>query len=512
MPGWNGTETAERIQAFDPTAKIIFITAYEDRNFVEARKRFGHSCEFLAKPVDERELYCLSRAFANQYVEEKEAAQVRLHQVIEQDRKQRVSGDTPPLKLLFVDDSPTVRVVYGELLRKTGSYEVMVASGMEEALATIERFTPDLCIIDYYMPNGNGDELIASMKERMHQKQLYNCLILVLTMAHEVEDKMLEVGAMEVLYKDEPHELFLKRVEVVKRYWHLQQQLERSIKSEAEAEARVELAQQEAQNQVEETHARMHAQWLESIIANIPCGLLILNESQEICHINQASKTLLQCSTSEIVGSELGSVFTEGVKEERVFCKRSGESIPVLVSSQPITLPDGKSGGSVVLLHDLRARQKQEEREQYLAFQAGVAEMSANILHNVGNTIQGMDVGLLGIDKAQVLLKDLQQLIAKHNDQVQSSASQEQIAALEEKQQRLMHYLPTALGEVHQSISPSVSELQQGAKHIKEIIRAQQRGVKIGAQEVEFSLNNLLDDLFLLSGKEIEQRGIQVEQ
>ena len=72
--------------------------------------------------------------------------------------------EVSPIRIMLVDDSATVRRTYSELLSKNPLYEVRVASNMDEALELAEHFLPDLCIIDYYMPQGNGDVLTRDRK------------------------------------------------------------------------------------------------------------------------------------------------------------------------------------------------------------------------------------------------------------------------------------------------------------------------------------------------------------
>ena len=58
-------------------------------------------------------------------------------------------------KILVVDDSPTDQHYLRELLGKQG-YQVMLASGGEEALAKAKSDPPDLILMDVVMPGLNG--------------------------------------------------------------------------------------------------------------------------------------------------------------------------------------------------------------------------------------------------------------------------------------------------------------------------------------------------------------------
>ena len=69
------------------------------------------------------------------------------------------------LRILLVDDSATVRVGFSKLLRRSG-YEVETASSVAEGLEAAKASAFDIAIVDYYMPEANGTELIARLREQ----------------------------------------------------------------------------------------------------------------------------------------------------------------------------------------------------------------------------------------------------------------------------------------------------------------------------------------------------------
>ena len=99
--------------------------------------------------------------------------------------------EVSPIRIMLVDDSATVRRTYSELLSKNPLYEVRVASNMDEALELAEHFLPDLCIIDYYMPQGNGDVLTRTL---LAQPATCKTLVVILTEQSEVEELALAAG------------------------------------------------------------------------------------------------------------------------------------------------------------------------------------------------------------------------------------------------------------------------------------------------------------------------------
>ncbi len=71
-------------------------------------------------------------------------------------------------KILLVDDEPNIRVVLGAILQSRG-YEVETAEDGFVALKAMRASMPDLLITDLRMPNMNGFELLATVREKFAQ-------------------------------------------------------------------------------------------------------------------------------------------------------------------------------------------------------------------------------------------------------------------------------------------------------------------------------------------------------
>ena len=68
-------------------------------------------------------------------------------------------------RILLVDDEPSIRVVLSAVLEDAG-YTVDVAEHGFDALRKIQKALPDLVITDLRMPNMNGFELLAVLRDR----------------------------------------------------------------------------------------------------------------------------------------------------------------------------------------------------------------------------------------------------------------------------------------------------------------------------------------------------------
>ncbi len=111
--------------------------------------------------------------------------------------------------ILLVDDSKTVLVRYSSLLKEAG-YNVIEANGYHDGLAKAVEHKPSLAIIDFCMPDGNGDELCKVIIANNASDA-----IVMFSQRKDVTEIALEVGALDLLFKDDPAHLFLMRINAI---------------------------------------------------------------------------------------------------------------------------------------------------------------------------------------------------------------------------------------------------------------------------------------------------------
>jgi len=88
----------------------------------------------------------------------KEKSEVRINEPLRTDRRS--------LDILVVDDDDLIRSVVGDTLKALG-HVVRFASGGGEALVEMEApSTPDVVLLDFNMPGGNGGQVLAQIQER----------------------------------------------------------------------------------------------------------------------------------------------------------------------------------------------------------------------------------------------------------------------------------------------------------------------------------------------------------
>lgn len=78
-------------------------------------------------------------------------------------------------KILVVDDEKHIRLLYQEELQAEG-YAVATSDGVEDILATLERETPDVVILDIKLgPNRSGLDLLQQIRSRKQNLPVILC-------------------------------------------------------------------------------------------------------------------------------------------------------------------------------------------------------------------------------------------------------------------------------------------------------------------------------------------------
>ncbi|WP_433212784.1 response regulator transcription factor [Dactylosporangium sp. CS-047395] len=116
-------------------------------------------------------------------------------------------------KVLVVDDEASIRALLSATLRLTG-FEVRVASGGNEALATAAEYAPDLVVLDVMMPDLDGFEVAQRLRTSGRPVP-----VLFLTARDSVEDRIsgLTVGADDYVAKPFSLEEVVLRIRAILR-------------------------------------------------------------------------------------------------------------------------------------------------------------------------------------------------------------------------------------------------------------------------------------------------------
>ncbi|TAJ08041.1 MAG: response regulator [Nitrospirae bacterium] len=102
-----------------------------------------------------------------------------------------------PATILIVDDEREICDLVGEFLQRRG-YRVKTAYGGEAALASVKQEPPDLVLLDIYMPDINGVEVLRRL---VKNKFAGGVIMLTASQEEPLLKTALDLGAFDVLSK-----------------------------------------------------------------------------------------------------------------------------------------------------------------------------------------------------------------------------------------------------------------------------------------------------------------------
>lgn len=263
------------------------------------------------------------------------------------------------IRILLVDDSPTIRVTYSKLLTGYG-YDVEAASNVDEGFNKALASHFDLAIVDYFMPGQTGDVLVKRLSENLKTQSIVTS-ILTGTYLDKVIHASLDAGAVECMFKSEAQELFLARVE----------SMSRSV----------------IDRRVIETERRH----LEGLLNSVGDGVYGVDNQGQITFMNPVAKSILGLPESyDVIGRHPHPIFHHSIalgqptnesncfltkayhsgkallNWHTLFWTQGGRSFPVEGTLYPLNIENERQG-SVVAFRDITERKLMEEELRWQA-------------------------------------------------------------------------------------------------------------------------------------------------
>ncbi|MEO7013490.1 MAG: EAL domain-containing protein [Dokdonella sp.] len=251
---------------------------------------------------------------------------------------------TDRIRILFVDDSKSVCQAYSDMLERNG-YAVDVAASIAEADKLASENHYDLVVVDYFLPDGSGDELCKRLSERKDPP-----LLAVITGSYreDIIRRCLQAGASECMFKNEARELFLTRIRT----------LARTVEMRRSAE--------------------MEREQLDGILGSVGDGVFGVDGDGRISFVNPTGLRLLGYGDdNDLVGllaqaaihpqesprsSPLSRAYSDGTSVhqiETMFRRRDGSGVPVEYTVLPLAA-NRRTPGAVVVFRDIAERRTAE--------------------------------------------------------------------------------------------------------------------------------------------------------
>ncbi|WNG48754.1 PAS domain S-box protein [Archangium minus] len=201
--------------------------------------------------------------------------------------------------------------------------------------------------------------------------------------------------------------------------------------------------------------------------------------------------------------------------------EEGGPRLVLDVSMHPITGEDGQVVGVTLFSRDVTARREAEARlgEMHrtlvdVSRQAGMAEVATGVLHNVGNTLNSVNISTnLVTDRLRQSrvsgLARAAQLLREHTTDMAS------FLTADPQGQKLPAYLIAVsdqLQEERDALLQEMRSLGESVDHIKSIVSMQQKHARAAGAVEQVVVPQLIDEALRLHAVSFERLGIRIER
>ncbi len=258
-------------------------------------------------------------------------------------------------KILLVEDEDThAELISRAFAAHADRFSLIVVSSLEQAKEYLAASPPQLVIIDLFLPDGKGIEILNTAEGG----PLFPVIVITGQGDERVAVDAIKAGALDYVVKsshtlaDMPH-----IVERAFREWgHI-------------------IERKEAEKALQESEERYRL-----LVETMNDALIVLSKDERLTYANPKASEVLGYSLDELIGFSIADFFDEmnkkifhkqltkrkkGEKEsyEIDLLKKDGTKLSTIISPQPLFDDNGFYQGSIAVITDITER-KQSERER----------------------------------------------------------------------------------------------------------------------------------------------------
>jgi PAS domain S-box-containing protein len=201
------------------------------------------------------------------------------------------------------------------------------------------------------------------------------------------------------------------------------------------------------------------------------------------------------------------------VNEEWITFADDGHRELVETIKTPLHDPDGRLIGVLGIARDITERKRGEDLQRYAAFQAGVAEMSVSVLHNIGNAVTAMSDDAQAVQQAGTDFARLAELLTRSAEDSQARQSQGAETGVElARLLAIQREAARTIGQLGEQVLLARSQrIAQSVQHIADIVRIQQTSALPSASSSTFDLAQAIQNALNMQGDTLLQHNIQID-
>jgi diguanylate cyclase (GGDEF)-like protein/PAS domain S-box-containing protein len=295
---------------------------------------------------------------------------------------------TPSATVLVVDDEPSLRHLLSQFLRHEGHATVSVGSG-GEALHLLRTQPIDLVLLDMFMPEMNGLEVLAQIKA---DPALSDIPVVMISADQDIDGiaTCLKLGAEDYLPKPFRPIILAARVNTC-----LERRRLRANERAYQARLETQVAERTAALAASEAALRQQSQILASILNSMSDGVVVVDTAGVLIHHNPAAEHIFGAQLTALLPqqsdapSPLTNIETampyladelplaHAIRREAVadftasFTDESGAQHWINITAQPLINDQQAIAGGVAVVRDISAAHQaaialRESEERYM--------------------------------------------------------------------------------------------------------------------------------------------------
>jgi two-component system, cell cycle sensor histidine kinase and response regulator CckA len=278
------------------------------------------------------------------------------------------------LRLFLVEDNDDIAYVTRLCLERAG-HQVTVCHNGTDALIVLSQSTFDLVVLDYFLPDLNGSELLQRMRQEGNRTPI---LMITAYGDQQLAAQVLREGALDYVVRDESSAYL---TELPKRV--------------AEAVTRHDL--QQANN------------LLVAAFESARDGVMITDLQGVVLHVNSALERMFGFSRAEVVGQNAAGVF-RGDQQSRSFVddmwkalhdrrswqgeivnqRKDGTLLDSSLTVSPIFDARGQMTNFVAIYRDITERKQMERQLVQAQKMQSIGTLAGGVAHEFNNLLAGI--------------------------------------------------------------------------------------------------------------------------
>jgi two-component system cell cycle response regulator len=445
------------------------------------------------------------------------------------------------IEILIVEDS-LVQAAYLQEVLEQHSYDVSVAHNGKEALASIEKHNPSIVISDIIMPEMDGYELCRRIKA---DENLKHIPIILLTQLSDPGDIIggLECGAANFVTKPYSEEFLLSRIHHIL----MTQELRKSVITEeaidiffanrkysitsgrmqildlllSTYEAAVQKNQELEQANEElrkalETIGSLEANH-HTLLERNADAIVVVDQHGIMRFVNPAAEALFGRKAQELLGELFDFPVVAGQTTEVSVIRSSGEA--AVVEMRVVETNWEGEDACLASLRDITQRKRTEEalresvEREAQAYAQGRLEIVDTILHNIGNALNSVTIGIGTIqenlmnNRLMSHFRSLANAIEEHQDDfidyIKNDPQGQKVAPF-------IVALADDFAKQGEELAKTVSRVRERAEHIADIIRTEKTLSRRSVYRKDVNLREAIDNAITVLQDSIGKRDIEI--